>query len=104
MPQKQIKIELLINLFCLCERDFNRLGEICKKHNLEFNTYNLWEIDDESVDMLPEYIARLIKEWRRGQRAGSVYSSVFINGERIPINDWLKSFDIIEEKIIALLQ
>jgi len=104
MRQERIKIELLINPFCLCERDFNRLNEICKKHNLEFATYNLWDIDDEVVDMLPEYISGLIKEWRRGERAGSVYSNVFINGERMPINDWPKSFEVIDGKIIALLQ
>jgi len=104
MIKDQIKIELLINPFCLCERDFNRLGEICKKHNLQFETYNLWNIDDEDLDILPEYITRLIKEWRSGQRAGSIYSNAFINGERIPINEWHKSFEVIEEKIIALMQ
>ena len=98
MPEK-LKIELLINPFCLCDRDFGRLSEICKKHKVAFDTYNLWDIDDEDLDNLPGYMSSLIKEWRSGQRAGSVYSSVFINGERIPINAWHASFGIIEERI-----
>jgi len=104
MEQKKVKIELLINPFCLCERDFLRLSEICKKHKVTFDTYNLWNIDDKDVDKLPKYMSHLIKEWRSGRRAGSMYSDVFINGERIPINDWPKSFDIIEERIITALR
>ncbi len=104
MEQKKVKIELLINPFCLCERDFLRLSELCKKYKVTFDTYNLWDIDDKDVDKLPDYMSTLIQEWRSGQRAGSVYSDVFINGERIPINGWHKSFEIIEDKIIAVLK
>lgn len=104
MEQNKIKIELLINPFCLCERDFMRLAEICKKHKVTFDTYNLWDIDDEDVNKLPKYMSTLVKEWRSGQRAGSVYSNVFINGERIPINNWPKSFNIIEDRIISMLR
>jgi len=57
-----------------------------EKHKVTFDTYNLWDIDDEELDKLPEYMSSLIKEWRTGQRAGSVYSDVFINGERIRIH------------------
>jgi hypothetical protein len=99
----KVKIELLLNPFCLCERDFCRLRDICEKLHLQFDTYNLWDIADEDVDALPSHLSGLIKEWRRGQRPGSVYSNAFINGERIPINDWPKSFDVIEAKIIAAL-
>jgi hypothetical protein len=99
-----IRIELLLNPFCLCERDFLRLSDICRNRNLTFSVYNLWDIRDEDVDGLPEYMARLIKEWRSGQRAGSVYSSVFVNGERIPINDWPRSFDVVEETIVTALK
>ena len=104
MKPKKVKVEFLINPFCLCARDFGVLSEICKKHNVTFDTYNFWDIDDEDVDKLPEYISNLINEWRSGQRAGSVYSDVFINGERIPINNWPISFDVIENKLIAVLR
>ena len=103
MIHKRISIELLINPFCLCERDFVRLSKICEKHQVAFETYNLWDIDDENVDELPDYMSLLIKEWRNGQRDGAVYSSVFIDGERIPINQWPISFDIIEDKITTIL-
>ena len=103
MNHQKCKIELLLNPFCLCERDYCKLRDICHKHKLTFDTYNLWELNDKDVDKLPEYMAVLIKEWRTGQRGGSVYSSVFINGERFPINDWPKSFETVETKIIAML-
>jgi len=103
MGRKDIKIELLINPFCLCDRDVGVLGGICKKHGVTFIPYNLWEIDDEEVDGLPEYLANLITGWRSGEQPGSVYSDVFINGERFPIADWPKSFETIEERIVALL-
>lgn len=104
MNQPKCKIELLVNPFCLCERDYCKLRDICKQHQLEFETYNLWELDDTDVEKLPGYMARLIKEWRAGQRGGSVYSSVFIDGERFPINDWPKSFETVEQKIAIALQ
>ena len=102
MEPEKVKIELLINPFCLCERDLGVLSKICKEQNVTFDAYNLWDIDDKDLDKLPEYISSLIREWRSGQRAGSVYSNVFINGERIPIDNWPKSFEIIEKKIAAL--
>ena len=102
MEPEKVKIELLTNPFCLCERDFGVLGRICKEQNVTFDAYNLWDIDDKDLDKLPGYICSLAREWRSGQRAGSVYSNVFINGERIPINNWPKSFEIIEKKIAAL--
>lgn len=104
MEQKDVRVELLINPFCLCDRDFGRLSEICKEYKVAFDTYNLWDIDDEDMGKLPEYMSSLIREWRSGQRAGSVYSNVFVNGERIPINAWHASFDIIEDKIAIALR
>ena len=94
-----MKVELLINPFCLGDRDFKIVSEKCKKHSISLTVYNLWEIDDEKLDTLPRYMSGLIREWRDGERPGSVYSNLFINGERIPINDWPKSYDYIEEKI-----
>ena len=103
IKSNEIKIELLINPFCLCDRDFRILNEVCNKYNLSLDTYNLWDIDAD-IDNLPEYIAILIKEWRSYKRACSVYSNVFINGERIPINDWPNVFEIIEKKILSELK
>ena len=102
MGPEKVKIELLINPFCLCARGFGVLSKICKEQNVTFDSYSMWDIDDKDLDRLPEYISSLIREWRTGQRAGSVYSNVFINGERTPINNWPKSFQIIEKKIAAL--
>jgi len=101
---QEVRIELLVNPFCLCERDFGCLSQICKKYDLTFDAYNLWDLDDGHVEKLPPYMSSLVKERRSGQRPGSVYSDVFVNGERIPINDWPKSFDLIEDKIVAALR
>lgn len=102
MPK--IQVEFLINPFCLCERDSGCLSQICEKHGVTFDAYNLWDLDDEDVDELPTYISSLIGEWRTGRRPGSVYSNVFVNGERIPINDWPRSLEVIEDKVVAALK
>lgn len=39
MPK--IKVEFLINPFCLCERDLSCLSQICEKHGVTFDAYNL---------------------------------------------------------------
>ncbi|HEY41622.1 MAG TPA: hypothetical protein G4O18_07160 [Dehalococcoidia bacterium] len=99
-----MKVELLINPFCLCDRDYAVITEKCHKYGLTLTTYNLWDIDDGDIDTLPEYMSGLIHEWRNGDRPGSVYSNLFINGDRIPINDWPKSFDYIEERLLSALE
>ncbi len=99
-----MKVELLINPFCLCDRDYVVISEKCQEYGLTLTTYNLWDIDDSDIDTLPEYMSSLIHEWRNGDRAGSVYSNLFINGDRIPINDWPKSFDYIEERLLSTLE
>ena len=103
IKSNEIKIELLINPFCLCDRDYRILSDICNKYNLSLHTYNLWEIDDDD-DNLPEYIVSLIKEWGSYKRTCSVYSNVFIKGERIALNDWPKHIEIIEKQILSELQ
>ena len=99
-----MKVELLINPFCLCDRDYIVINEKCHKYGLTLKTYNLWDIDDGDIDTLPKCMSGLIHEWRNGDRPGSVYSNLFINGDRIPINDWPKSFDYIEERLLLALE
>ena len=102
LPGK-VKVEFLINPFCLSDRDFSRLDGLCKKYSIALNAYNMWDIEDCDLDGLPAHVSALVRELRSGKRAGSVYSSVFINGERFPINAWHESFRLIERKIIELL-
>ncbi len=99
-----MKVELLINPFCLCDRDYRVISEKCRKYGLTLKTCNLWDIDNEDIDTLPDYMSGLIREWRNGDRPGSVYSNLFINGDRIPINDWPRSFDYIEERLLSALE
>jgi hypothetical protein len=99
---KKNKIELLINPFCLGDRDLSILSKKCEKYGLTLGVFNLWDIEDEDLDKLPEYISTLIKEWRTCKRPGSVYSNLFINGQRIPINNWPVVFDEIEEQLRPL--
>jgi len=103
MKPGKVKVDLLINPFCLCDRDFTRLSRLCEKYALKLNAYNLWDIDDGDLVGFPAHVSALVRELRSGERAGSVYSTVFINGERIPINAWHESFRVIESKIMVLL-
>ena len=98
-----MKIDILVNPFCMAERDVASIGNICEKQNVDLVIHNLWHIDDDNIDKLPDYIGKLIKEWRNGERPGSVYCNVFVDGERIPLNQWSKHLKTVEDKIISVL-
>ena len=88
MQAQSTVVELLVNPFCMAHRDVDSVRRICDRHGVPMDVYNLWDVDDEELGNLPAHIALLIREWRSGQRPGSVYSSVFVNGRRIPLNAW----------------
>jgi hypothetical protein len=94
-------VELLVNPFCMAHRDVDSIRRVCEGHGVRMTVYNLWEIDDEELDNVPEHMASLIREWRSGQRPGSVYSSVFVNGKRIPLNCWSEHLNTVAEEIRA---
>jgi hypothetical protein len=99
MKQQSTSVELLVNPFCMAERDVDSIDRICVAQGVHMKVYDLWNIDDEDLGTLPAYIACLVREWRSGQRPGSVYSSVFVNGERIPLNSWKEHLDVVSEAI-----
>jgi len=103
MKPGEVKVDFLINPFCLSDRDFSRLSGLCERHSITLNTYNMWDIEDGDLDGLPAHVSALVRELRSGERAGSVYSTVFINGDRFPIYAWHDSFRVIERKIMELL-
>ena len=92
-------VELLVNPFCMAHRDVDSIRRICDENGVPMHVYNLWEIDDEQLDDIPEHMASLIQEWRSGQRPGSVYSNVFVNGGRIPLNAWQDHLDTVAAAI-----
>jgi len=104
MKKENIIIEFVCNPFCLGDRDHHFLLERLRKYGLTMKVFNLWEIEDDKLDKLPEYVSNLITEWRSGKRPGSVYSNLFINGERIPINNWPHSLDLIEDRIKGIIE
>jgi len=97
-------VELLVNPFCMAHRDVVSITKVCNSRGVELRIYNLWEIDDQDLDDLPEHIATPIREWRGGQRPGSVYSSVFVKGKRIPLNAWSEHLKTVSEAIAASLR
>ncbi len=101
--KNNVRVDLLINPFCMVHRDVDLISNICKKQNVNLNIYNLWDINDEDINLLPEYMAKIIKEWRDGRRPGSVYCNVFVNRERIPLNRWPDHLKNVEEQIISAL-
>lgn len=92
-------VEILVNPFCMAHRDVDSIRRVCDTHGVEMKVYNLWEIDDDQLRNLPVHIASLIQEWRSGQRPGSVYSSVFVDGKRIPLNAWKEQLRTVAEAI-----
>lgn len=80
-------------------RDVGSVRECCDETGVPLTVYNLWEIEDEDLDELPDYISLLIREWRSGERPGSVYSSVFVDGTRIPLNAWPEHLNTVSAAI-----
>jgi hypothetical protein len=99
MRTKPIVVELLVNPFCMAHRDVDSIKRVCDGRGVSMTIYNLWEIDDAQLGSLPYHVSVLIREWRSGSRPGSVYSSVFVNGKRIPLNSWKDHLNTVSEAI-----
>jgi hypothetical protein len=80
------RVELLVNPFCMEEADACEVGKICEELNITLTVYNVWDIDDDELREIPGHVASLIRELRTGQRPGSIYGNLFINGERFHLN------------------
>ncbi len=80
-------LELLANPFCMADRDSQTVAQACVEAGLNCRILNIWEIK-EPMDDIPSHVAQLVREYRRGERPGSVYSSVFVNGARLLLNRW----------------
>lgn len=99
MNAQPITVELLVNPFCMAHRDVDSIRRVCDGRGVPVTIYNLWEIDDAQLDSLPPHLASLIREWRSGQRPGSVYATVFVNGKRIPLNAWKEHLKTVADAI-----
>ena len=99
MNTQPVIVELLVNPFCMAHRDVDSIGRVCEERGVALAIFNLWEIDDAQLGSLPPHISILIQEWRAGKRPGSVYSSVFVNGKRIPLNSWKAHLNTVSEAI-----
>ena len=80
-------VELLVNPFCMADRDSQTVAQVCAEAGVNCTILNIWEIEEPMND-IPSHVANLVREYRTGERPGSVYSSVFVNGERLLLNKW----------------
>ena len=94
-----VKIELLLNPFCMADRDRESVSKVCEEFKVPLTTYNPWEIEDSDLSKLPSHIKMFLEEVRSGQRPGSVYSHLFIAGKRIHLNAWPEHLDKIKKQI-----
>ncbi len=88
MNSPKTMIEFLANPFCLCGRDLEQLSNLCGRFGADLRVINLWDLDDEDVDALPEHLATFVRERRSGRRPGSVYGDAFIAGRRFHLDGW----------------
>lgn len=88
-----------MNPFCLCERDYLKIKDLCDSHNLKLNIYNLWDIEDEDLTSLPTHISTLISKRRNAELPCSIYNDVFVNGNRILIDNENESYLKIDKLI-----
>ncbi len=80
-------VELLVNPFCMADRDSQTVAQVCAEAGVNCRILNIWEIKEPMTD-IPPHVAKLVREYRTGERPGSVYSSAFVNGERLLLNKW----------------
>lgn len=80
---KNERIDLLLNPFCMADRDAQAVTELCNELNLDLEILNPWEIGEDQLAKLPDYLQVHISEVRSGVKPGSVYSQLFVNGKRI---------------------
>jgi len=98
-----VQVELLVNPFCMAERDSGTVGEICRQLGVGVRVLNLWDIDDDMAG-IPGHIASLIHEYRTGQRPGNLYSNAFVNGERVLLDRWPAHLDDVRRLIERALE
>jgi len=68
--------------------------EMEEKWNIRIREYNLWEIEDDEVDVLPNHVLQMIRGMRNPESqedywhaGGSVF---FLNGEKLDLSPALK--------------
>ena len=99
----QVNVELLVNPFCMADRDNETVKAICTKLGVNYRLFNIWEIDDE-MDGIPDHMSILVKEYRNGTRPGNIYSNVFVNGQRLLLDKWPKHLEMTENMIKKALE
>ena len=51
-----MKTDMIVNPFCMSDRDVASIGTICVNQNVDLVIHNIWNIDDDNINELPEYI------------------------------------------------
>ena len=82
----------------MADRDSETVKKVCDESEVSCEVFNIWDIDDQ-MDGIPSHVATLIREYRSGERPGSVYCSVFVNGDRLHLNKWSEHLDVLKEMI-----
>lgn len=87
----------------MAERDSGTIGQLCRDLGAALRVLNMWDIDDYMVS-IPEHVASLIREYRKGQRPGNLYSNVFVNGQRVLLDKWPSHLDEVRDLIQRALE
>ena len=76
----KVRMELLVRPTCNADRDRAVLSEVAEEFGLELAIVDLWQIDDDELDNLPEYISNLVRPARQGKAGLLDHGWLFING------------------------
>ena len=95
-----VNVELLVNPFCMADRDSETVTAVCDELGVSCQILNIWDMD-EQIQGIPAHVATLVREYRAGKRPGSVYSSVFVNGERLLLNKWSSHLETLKDMIVT---
>ncbi len=102
MTEETRRVELLLNPFCMADRDSEVIIELCNKLNVEVAVYNTWEITDARLLELPGHLQSFITDIRSGLKPGSVYSHLFVNVEWLLL-DGMTDFPQKAEQLIEAM-
>ena len=104
MDKKKAVVDVIHSPWCFIEApEESYKEELEQEWDMEIREFNLWEIDDDELDSLPEHISAEIRKLRDPYDTDEVFpgggSLFFLDGEKLELSPALKWPQI--EQILA---
>ncbi len=95
MASNELVVDVIHSPWCFCEApEESYKRELEKKWKIKIREFNMWEIEDDKLDLLPKHISETIrdlrdpnKDWQLQTEGGSMF---FLNGKKLDLSPALK--------------